>query len=139
HRVGEKVKVDVVRDGQPLTIEVELAPSPPATREQVEYRNTQFEFRARNIAFQDRVQQQWDPDQQGAFITEVDRGGWAALARLAAEDLVLAVDGQPVQTVADLREHMKKIAETKPRHVVFFVRRSVHTLFLELEPDWTAK
>jgi S1-C subfamily serine protease len=105
----------------------------------VEYRNTQIEFRARNIAFQDRLQQQLDPDQQGAFITEVDRGGWAALAHLAAEDLVLAVDGQPIQTVADLREQMKKIAQTKPQHVVFFVRRGVHTLFLELEPDWTAK
>ena len=33
---------------------------------------------------------------------------------------MLAVDGQPVQTVKDLRERMRQIEQTKPPRVVFF-------------------
>jgi serine protease Do len=137
--VGDKVRLDVVREGKPMVVEVELAPSPQAMRQLVEYHNTQFEFRARNIVFQDRLQLELDADQKGALITEVDRGGWAALAHLSRDDVVLSIDGQTIQSVADLREQMKKIAQTKPQRVVFFIRRGIHTAFLELEPDWTAK
>jgi serine protease Do len=139
YRIGDKVKVDVVRDGKPLAVEVELAPSPKATRQLVEYHNTQFDFRARDIVFQDRVQQELPLDQKGALIMDVDRGGWASLAHLSPNDIVLAVDGHPIQNVEDLKEQMKKIAETKPKRVVFFVRHRIHTRFLELEPDWSAK
>jgi serine protease Do len=137
--VGDKVKLEVVRDGKPLTLEVELAASPPVMRQLVEYHNTQFDFRARDIAFQDRVQLDLDPDQKGALITAVERGGWAALADLRPNELVQAVDGQPIHSVADLRAQMRKVAQAKPQRVVFFVRYGIHTAFLELEPDWTAK
>jgi serine protease Do len=139
YRVGSNVKLELVRNGMPLSMEVELAASPKATRQLVEYHNSQFDFRARDIVFQDRVQQQLSPGQKGALITEVDRGGWAALAHLSADDIVLGVDGHPVQNVADLKDRMKDITKAKPEQVVFFVRRGVHTRFVELEPDWTAK
>jgi serine protease Do len=137
--IGNKVKLDLVRDGKPQVIEAELTASPRSTRELVEYHNTRFEFRARELMFQDRVQQELPADQKGALITAVDQGGWAALARLHRGDIVLAVDGQPVQTVKELRERMRQIEQTKPARVVFFVRRGVYTTFLELEPLWPAK
>jgi serine protease Do len=136
HRIGSKVKLDVVRDGKPLTVEVELAASPRSARELVDYHNTRFEFRARDLMFQDRLAQELPPDQKGALVTVVESGGWAALARLHAYDVLLAVDGQPIKSVADLRARMKEVEESKPSRVVFFVRRGVHTMFLELEPAW---
>jgi serine protease Do len=139
HRIGSKVKLELIREGKPMTLEVALAASPRSTREMVEYQNTRFEFRARDLVFQDRVNQELPSDQKGALITLVDRGGWAALARLHVNDIVLAVDGKPIKTVADLRETMKEIESIKPPRVVFFVRRGLHTTFLELEPAWPAK
>jgi serine protease Do len=139
YKVGAKVKLDIVRDGKPINVDVELAASPRSTRELVEYRNTQFEFEARDVTFQDRLQQEFPKDQRGALITAVEDGGWAALARLRVNDLVLSVDGHTIQKAADLREQMQRVARTKPERVVFFVRRGVHTMFLELEPAWPAK
>jgi serine protease Do len=139
YKVGQKVKLDIVRDGKPLNLEVELAASPRSTRELVEHRYSQFEFEARDVTFQDRVQHDFAKDQKGALITAVDSGGWAALARLMVDDLVLSVDGHPIQKAADLSEQMKRVARTKPERVVFFIRRGVHTMFLELEPAWPAK
>ncbi len=139
YRIGAKYKLEVVRAGKPMTIEVELAPTPGATRQIVEYHNTHFEFKARDIQFQDRVQRELEPTQTGALVTTVEGGGWAALARLRPGDLVLAVDGKPVANVADLREQMKRVEQTKPARVVVFVRRGIHTHFVELEPIWPTK
>jgi serine protease Do len=136
YAVGAKVKVDVVRDGKPMNVEVTLAASPQSTRELAEYRDPHFEFTARDITFQDRVQQKLGGAVQGALIAGVENGGWAALAHLAVGDIVQSVDGASIADAAALQARMASIHEKKPTRVVFFVRRGVHTLFVELEPDW---
>jgi serine protease Do len=138
YAVGASVPVDLVRDGQPLRLEVRLAPSPPAPRELVELRDEAFEFSARDLTVQDRLDERLDDAVAGALVTGVESGGWAALAQLAVGDVILSVDGQDVQGVRDLEARMARIAETRPRRVVVLVRRGVSTLFLELEPAWGA-
>jgi serine protease Do len=135
-RIGAKAVLDVVRDGKPLTLEVELAPSPPATRELPEYRDALLEFQARDLTTEDRIEHELDWDLQGALVSGVENGGWASVAHLAVDDVILGVDGQPVRSVDDLKARLQKVAETRPDRVVLFVRRGVHTLFLEIEPAW---
>ena len=48
----------------------------------------------------------------------------------------MALDGKRISTVAELEKMLKQFRETKPRRVVFFVRRGIHTCYLELEPKW---
>ena len=127
-----------IRAGAPLSLEVELAQSPPSPRELREYRDAQFEFAARDLTALDRVQAMLDRQQQGALVTRVDGGGWAALAHLAVGDVVLAVDGARVEDAGALRAQMARVAAGRPARVVFFVLRGVQTLFLELEPAWAA-
>lgn len=137
--VGSSVKLDLVRDGRPLVVEARLAPSPPAPRELVELRDEAFEFAARDLTVQDRLDEQLEDALQGALVTGVESGGWAALAQLAVGDVILAVDGQPLSSVRELEQRMAQVAETRPRRVVLLVRRGVSTLFLELEPAWGAR
>ena len=134
--VGSKVHLEGVRDGAPLSVEAQLATSPPSPRELAEYRDAQFEFAARDLTVQDRLQGMMDRQQAGALVTRVEGGGWAALAHLAVGDVVLAVDGQRVDGAPALRAHMERIAAGRPSRVVFFVLRSVQTRFLELTPAW---
>jgi S1-C subfamily serine protease len=119
-----------------MAVDVTLAPSPQSTRTLAEYRDPHFEFTARDLTFQDRLQQKLGGAVQGALIAGVENGGWAALAHLAVGDIVMSVDGTAVVDAAALQARMAAIHEKKPTHVVFFVRRGVHTLFVELEPDW---
>lgn len=134
--VGARVKLEGSRDGKPLLVDVELPASPRSTRELEEYNDRQFDFSARDLTFQDRVQRALDMAQAGALITGVQSGGWAALAHMAVGDIVLAVDGQSIASSAVLEERMKALAAARPARVVFFVRRGAQTLFLELEPAW---
>jgi serine protease Do len=137
YAVGKTVKLDVVRDGKAMVVDIVLAPSPQSSRELSEYRDPHFEFTARDITFQDKVQQKLEGGVQGPIIIGVEMGGWAALAHLAVGDIVQSVDGDSVVDAAALQTRMKAIEEKKPTRVVFFVRRGVHTLFVEIEPDWS--
>ncbi|HET6440321.1 MAG TPA: PDZ domain-containing protein [Anaeromyxobacter sp.] len=134
--VGSKVRLEGMREGHPLSVEVELPRSPPSSRELPEYRDGQFEFAARDLTVKDRLSAMMDREQAGALVTRVEAGGWAALARLGVGDLILWVDGERVDDVSALRAAMERIAVGRPARVVFFVRRGVQTHFLELSPSW---
>jgi len=139
YKVGATVKLDLVRAGKPTTVNLKLGASPRSARELVEHRDAEFEFTARDLTFQDRESARIPAGEQGVLITSVESGGWAALAHLAVGDIVLKVDGKPMASLADLRARMKEIAAAKARRTVFFLRRGVHTLYLELEPAWPEK
>jgi hypothetical protein len=69
------------------------------------YRNEDFEFTARDVSFFDTAEEQWNRDQRGALIEDVKSGSWAELGSLYTGDLILEVEGQPVEDVEALRRH----------------------------------
>ena len=69
-------------------------------------------------------------------MDNVESAGWAALAGLMQGDLLLEIDECTIRQVDEFEKQMNDITRKKPKQIVFFVRRGIHTLFLELEPDW---
>jgi S1-C subfamily serine protease len=69
-------------------------------------------------------------------ISTVQPNGWAALAGLASGDVIESIDGKGVKTAADVEAILTACRDTKPRQVVFFIRRGVATAFAEVEPRW---
>jgi len=138
YEIGAKVQLTVLRDNgkQQTKVPVELARSPRVRREMKKYRNDEFEFTVRDIAFFDIAEEQWKPSQRGALVEEVKSGSWAELGSLYSDDLIVEVDGQPVTDVDSLKTIMEKIVADKKAFVVMKVVRGIHTAFLELEPTW---
>ncbi|MSU58302.1 MAG: PDZ domain-containing protein [Pedosphaera sp.] len=136
YEVGKTVELTVLRGATEKKIAVELARSPRLQREMKKYRNDDFDFTARDICFFDSADEQWREDQRGALIEDVKPGSWAELGTLYVGDLVLEVDGQPVENVESLRKQMETVASAKKPVVTMKVLRGVHTAFLELEPAW---
>jgi serine protease Do len=134
--IGKKAELTVIRDQKEMKIPVELARSPRLKREMKKYRNEDFEFTAREVSFFDRVEEQWTGDQRGVLIEDVKSGSWAELGSLNGGDLILEVDGQPVDNVDALRRQMERIAANKEKVVVIEVLRGIHTSYLEMEPNW---
>ena len=133
---GASIKLTIVRDKERRVVPVELARAPRLEREMKKYRNEDFEFVARDIAFSDRAEEQWPADQSGVLVEDVKSGSWAELATLYAGDLIQEIDGQTVRNVDELRPAMEKIAAAKKRFIVMKVLRGIHTKFLEVEPKW---
>jgi hypothetical protein len=69
-------------------------------------------------------------------IERVDPAGWAQVARVAVGDILVSVDGRPTPNVDALKSVMDRVKQRRQKRVVFFVKRGIHTTFLELEPGW---
>jgi len=136
YEVGKKVELTVLRDKVELTIPVELVRSPRLKRELKKYRNDDFEFTTRDISFFDAAEEQWGGDQRGALVEEVKSGSWAELGSLYVGDLILEVDGEPMANVDTLRRTLEQISAQRSTVVIMKVLRGIHTLYLELEPNW---
>lgn len=134
--VGSKVKLDIVRDGKPMSLEVELEASPRLAQDLPRYENDDFEFTARDIAFEDWAAGNVPRSQAGALVESVKEGGWAAVGMLRSGDTITAVDRVQITNLDDLKRALEQVAQKKPKTVVFEVRRGIHTVFLEIEPSW---
>ncbi len=135
-QVGQTVELTVFRDGKEMKIPVELERSPKATREMRRYRNLDLGFTARDVSDEDRRTEKLDKAAVGPLVSEVEPGSLAAVANLRVSDVVLSVDGTPTPDVAALRQVMSDLAVKKPAYVVFFVKRGLYTLFVEVETPW---
>jgi len=135
-RVGQTVKLSVVRGGKPMTVEVVLERSPKATREMKRYRNIELGFTVRGLSDEDRRAMKVKASVRGPLVSEVEPGSLAAVGNLRVSDVILAVDGVATPRVSDLRAAMEKVQARRPKRVVVFVKRSIYTLFVEIETPW---
>ena len=69
-------------------------------------------------------------------MENVKGGSWAELGSLAEGDLIVEVDGRPVDKVDSLRRELERAAASKEPVVVIKVLRGIHTCYLEIEPNW---
>ena len=136
YKIGSTAALTIVRNGKPMDVAVKLDTSPRLPREMKKYEDPSFEFRVRDIAAADRVSSRLPADQSGVLVDAVREGGWAALGHLADGDMLLTIDGEAVGDVEAVQRKMARIAEAKPRSVVFKVRRGIRTFFVELETGW---
>ncbi len=136
YRVGASAELSVLRGKETIKITVELEQTPESSDNMKKYIDDNFEFNVRDAAFLDYVREDWGKEQKGVLVESVSGGGWASLARLAVDDLILAVNGSHVTGVASFEKMMENITNEKPESVLFLVKRGIHNLFIELETGW---
>ncbi len=136
--VDSTVSLEGMRAGQPQTWSVGLAPRPIDDSELLEYKDVLFEFTARQLSSdqRDKAKEQQGEDPAGVSVLKVEPSGWAALGGLAPDDIILTIDGDPTNEIEALKSKLKSLSESKPRSVVFGIRRGARTSFLEIEPRW---
>ncbi len=135
-KTGSEVALDVRRGSEMLVIKATLERSPKAASELPEHETKVFEFTARELSRDDRSRKHLDEATCGVLVTSVTASGWAALGGLQADDILLQVDGEAVDSIPALKSRLAKIEKERPDQVVFFVRRGIVTRYLEVEPAW---
>jgi serine protease Do len=136
YKIGSTVQLSVLRGTEERKVPVALDAAPRLPREMKKYEDPNFEFRVRDVAMADRQQRALPEDQRGVVVEAVTEGSWAALAHLADGDLILAIEGDPVEDVEAVQQKMTQIAERKPTTVVMQVRRGIRTFFVEMQGGW---
>jgi serine protease Do len=136
YRIDSIVSFDVWREGERMELNATLDKRPTPSNELPEFEDSQLEYTVRELSFADRVFLRMSPDEKAILVENVESAGWAALAGLRQGDLLLEVNGNAIADISVMKEIITQIHESKPRQVIFFVKRGIHTLFLELEPEW---
>lgn len=136
YKVGSEIELEGLRAGQPLKLAAKLGTQPKPNSDLETYKDERFEFTARELSLGEAVNARLGSPEDGVRIATVQSAGWAALAGVAGGDILLAIDGKPVKSIAQLKQTMKAMAEQKPRRVVFYIKRGIYTQYFELEPKW---
>ena len=134
--IDSEVKITLLRNNEERKLTAKLGSSPRLPREMKKYRDDNFEFTVRDIAFADRIEQMWNKDQIGVLVDNVSNGSWAGLANLMIGDLILEIDSKKINDVDVFKMTMEKIEKEKPKNIVMKIMRGIHTIFVEMEPDW---
>ena len=132
YKIGSTVALTTYRGKEERQVKVPLASAPRLPREMKKYEDPVFEFRVRDVAETDRRDLAVADAEKGVLVEAVREGGWAALAHLADNDLILAIDGEPVADVAAVKRKMEAVAASKRSAVVLRVRRGLRTMFIEM-------
>ncbi len=136
HKRGSTAALALVRDGKNLTVNVKLEDSPRPSSDFRLYENEDFEFAAREMTSFDRQDRKLSGESKGLLIERTDAGGWATLAGMGVGDILLSVDGKEVNDIQALQQTLKAAKQNRAKRLVFFVKRGIHSMYLELEPDW---
>jgi serine protease Do len=136
YRIKSSPELTVIRDQKEIKIAVPLSEQPKPVRELKVYENVILEFKARDLSYEDRIEMNYDQNEKGVIVTEVEPGGWASVAGLHEEDLIQAVNGQKTEKLTDLETIMTSEQKTSSKYIVLFIKRGIYTFFLELQPVW---
>ncbi len=131
---GEAAAFTVSRGGQ--NVDVSLTTEERADMKGKEQEFVEWGFTATELT-PEIIRGAQLPSRQGIFVSGSQVGGIAANARLQGGDLILEVDGQPIEGLKQFKERYDAIvAERKPL-VMLLVKRGALTRFVLIKQDGT--
>jgi serine protease Do len=134
--VNQEVSLSLLRDGKEVSVRVVAEPEPKGADLANKAVQPDFELTVREIVAADRMESGDLPEGKGVLVSEVVEGGLANLAGLEIGDAILAIDDQPVASIASFNAAMQKVLTEHPRFVKLFLRRGYKTHFVFIEPEW---
>lgn len=133
YRVGTEAKISVWREGSKLDVPVLLSEQPTPAAELPFWEDTALEYAVRDISFDDRVRLQVGPDARGVIVESVVPAGWAALAGLRPDDLILRADNTEIDTLDAYKTAREAAIKAGRSWWVLLVQRRGQTLFVEIK------
>jgi serine protease Do len=132
YRVDTEVALTLWRDGQKTKVPVALERQPVPGGEMPAFVDDVLEFTVREVAFEDRTRLR-TPDREGAVLVEsIIPSGWAALAGLRADDIILRTDGEAVADLAAYQARRDAALAGGKDWLVLQVERAGQTLFVQI-------
>lgn len=127
---GKKIVLSIVRNGQPLTLPVEIGIFPTTETKSIQVGDNSLGFEVENItpelAYKLGIERE-----KGVLITKVNPNTPAAWAGLKQGALILAVNQKEVSNVEEFQAALKSTPENRP--VLLLIRQGDAIRFLSLK------
>ena len=136
YRTDSTIQLTGLREGLPLEINATLDKRPTPSVELPSHEEKFMEFTVRELSFADRAFHRLPAESPGLIVENVELAGWASLAGLKQGDILLRINEKEIGSVDEFKSTLKNISDQKESSVTLFIQRGIHTLFIEIEPDW---
>jgi serine protease Do len=137
--VGTEAEVEILRDGEPMTLTVTLVPRPTAAADALEHEDEVFGLTVRELTTDVRIMLNIGADVEGVIVRRVRRGSWADLAQMQPGAIILEFGGIPVTSIQDFEAAVERAVAEQPSEVAVFCRVGQRTGFFRLQPRWPAE
>lgn len=134
--VGRQTEVEVFRDGRPTRLTLRLGEAPKTASRAEEYEDEEFGLTVREITIDVQQALNLDPNFRGVVVAEVEDSGWADIAGLVSDDVLLSINGEEIGAVGEVREILAGIKERRDPEAILFVMRPPDTLFVRIRTDY---
>jgi serine protease Do len=134
---GEKATLTLLRGHERREIAVKLEPTPMEADQSRTLRQKEFEFVVRQITLLDKIEHHWPSEQTGIIVADTTQGGWANIAGLHPDDLIVSINDRPAPDLDAFKQVMQNLLARRPKVIRIFVRRDYSTHFVFIEPDWS--
>jgi serine protease Do len=135
---GERIDIEIMREGRRKTIGAELAERPDAVaaaEEQPEPEAPKAWFGIDVVSVDDPIVRELNVEaDEGVVVAAVETGSPAADGGLMPGDVIVKIGDEAVRNLADYRRIMKSVEESD-RAIALMVRRGEHTYFVAIKPD----
>jgi len=136
YRVGTEVTLTVRRGKEETQVKVPLQIGHEGAADLDSHECETLEFTSRDLGQEDRVAKKLPDDFKGVLVTNMAPAGWAALGGLSTGDILISIDGKPVDSIATLKSILADLEKNARSPIVMFVRRGITSRYIELEPTW---
>jgi serine protease Do len=133
---AKNVDVEILRDGQPETINLDLGIRPRSSQDADEYEDETFGLTVRELTTDVRIRLNLPENVEGVIVRSVKSGGVAQLGKMMPGAIIMGFGDHPVRTIEDFKEAVEKVLAEKPDEVAVFARVGPATGFFRLEPRW---
>ncbi len=136
YRIGTEVALAVRRGKEDVQVKLALESGHGGAADLDSHECKTLEFNTRDLGQEDRVARKLPEDFKGVLVTAIVPAGWAALGGLSTGDILISIDGKPVDSVASLKSVLADLEKNTRSPIVMFVRRGISSRYIELEPTW---
>ena len=136
YKIDSEVALSVRRGAEDIEVKVPLETGHESTPDLASHECESLEFNSRDLGQDDRVSRKLGDDFKGVLVTGTTPAGWAALGGLSNGDIILSMDGKPVDSIESLKSTLDDITKNSRTPISMFVRNGISTRYIELEPSW---
>ena len=134
--IGKTVPLTVLRNGQPVDLEIKLVERPKSARDAGEFKDDTLGLTVRELTTDVRIVLNLSEDVKGVIIRRVKSGGAADLAGMRSGVVIMNLADYSITSLDDYKQAVEKIVAKKPKEVTAFCRAGASTGFFRLEPRW---
>lgn len=124
------VTVEYIRENRKVTATIELENAPMSKFFAEEFSEEFLRFSVKELTQDIILENDLEFNTEGVWVSRVEEGGPAGLSGLMINDLILAIDDQPVKDLDGFKKITGVNGNKRPPYIKLFVKRDNKTLFI---------